>query len=148
VGVVLLIIWHISVRAIWHTIVVVVPPLAQQRVLNPEVHQKWTLPRNSVSCLALKRQIISSKVRRLISKATPLHDAVFNKFFTGLSGNPVGTSAIVLRQDKLTTPELWAIAISHELVHVQHGDPTSALSHHTLLHHLWITEEEKRIYAV
>jgi hypothetical protein len=72
---------------------------------------------------------------------TALHDDTFNQFFSGLSANPVGTHAIILREDRLTTPELWAIAISHELVHVQHGDPTSALSHESLLHRLWITEE-------
>ena len=72
---------------------------------------------------------------------TALHDEVFNKFFVGLSANPVGTKAIILRQDKLTTPGLWAIAISHELVHVQHGDPASPLSHESLSHRLWITEE-------
>lgn len=72
---------------------------------------------------------------------TPLHDDTFTRFFRGFSDNPVGTNAIFLRQDKLTTPQLWAIAISHELVHVQHGDPASALSHESLLHRLWITEE-------
>jgi len=38
---------------------------------------------------------------------TPLHDKIFDKYFVGLSANPVGTDAIVLRQDRLTTPELW-----------------------------------------
>lgn len=72
---------------------------------------------------------------------TPLHDDTFKKFFAGVSDNPVGTDAIVLRQDKLRTPELWAIALSHELVHVQHGDPNTPLGQHSFLHHLWMTEE-------
>ena len=73
---------------------------------------------------------------------TPLDDKTYRQCFGRQnSNNPVGTHLIFLNLDRLNTPALRAVALSHELVHVQHGDPTSALGQQTLLHHLWRPEE-------
>lgn len=58
-----------------------------------------------------------------------------------ISSNPVGTNFIFLNLDRLNTPALRATALSHELIHVQHGDHTSTLGKHTFVDHLWRPEE-------
>lgn len=73
---------------------------------------------------------------------TPLDGVTYRRCFGQFdSNNPVGTNFIFLNLDRLQTPALRATAISHELIHVQHSDPTSALGQHTLLYHLWRPEE-------
>jgi hypothetical protein len=62
-------------------------------------------------------------------------------FGEALSDTPVDTKAIFLNLGVLTTPELRAAALSHELIHVEHGDFNSRPGRHSLLHHLWISEE-------
>ncbi len=57
------------------------------------------------------------------------------------SNNPVGTNTIFLNLERLNTPALRATALSHELIHVEHGDLATALGQHTLLRHLWQPEE-------
>lgn len=73
---------------------------------------------------------------------TPLNGAISNQCFGRVnSNNPVGTKIIFLNTDRLTTPESRAVALSHELVHVEHGDSTSSASRHSFLRHLWRPEE-------
>ncbi len=73
---------------------------------------------------------------------TPLDGATSNRCFGRLSSNnPVGTKTIFLNTDRLTTPEGRAVALSHELVHVEHGDPTSSMSRDSFVRHIWRTEE-------
>ena len=57
------------------------------------------------------------------------------------SNNPVGTNIIFLNQERLNNPALRATALSHELIHVEHGDPTTPQGQHTFLPHLWHPEE-------
>ena len=73
---------------------------------------------------------------------TELDSAACDHFLAPVkSSNPVGTNAIFLNTDRLTTPAARAVGLSHELVHVRHSDPTSLLGRHTLLRHLWMSEE-------
>lgn len=73
---------------------------------------------------------------------TPLDGATSTRCFGKKnSNNPVGTKAIFLNTDRLKTPGSRAVALSHELVHVEHGDPTTVMSRHSRLRHLWMTEE-------
>ncbi len=57
------------------------------------------------------------------------------------SSNVPGTFAITLNTDRLQTPAQRAVALAHELVHVEHGDPAAEASHHSVFRHLWMTEE-------
>ena len=73
---------------------------------------------------------------------TPLDGKTYRQCFGRQnSNNPVGTPLIFLNLDRLTTPALRATALSHELVHVRHGDPATPQGQHTFLRHLWIPEE-------
>ena len=62
-------------------------------------------------------------------------------FRPSYSFTPIHSSDIFLNKDRLTTPASRAVALSHEMVHVQHNDPNSAMGKHSLLRHLWMTEE-------
>src|SRR5882762_9780225 len=81
---------------------------------------------------------------------TPLDDATATRCFGKVnSTNPVGTNIIFLNTDRLRTPVSRAIALSHELVHVEHGDGETTMGRHTLLNHLWMTEEgEAHLHGV
>jgi hypothetical protein len=73
---------------------------------------------------------------------TQLDGATSNRCFGRVnSNNPVGTKIIFLNTYRLTTPESRAVALSHELVHVEHGDPIFSTSRHSFLRRLWRTEE-------
>ena len=57
---------------------------------------------------------------------TPLDGKTYRQCFGRQnSNNPVGTHLIFLNLDRLTTPALRATALSHELVHLRHGDPAT-----------------------
>ena len=84
-----------------------------------------------------KRYFLSHRVL-----VTPLSGSVYRGCFgRQISSNPVGTNVIFLNLDRLSTPALRATALSHELIHVEHGDPTAPLGQHTFLQHLWQPEE-------
>ncbi len=74
--------------------------------------------------------------------ATSLSGSVYEGCFRRrISSNPVGTNVIFLNLDRLGTPALRATALSHELIHVEHGDLTAPLGQHTFFRHLWQPEE-------
>ena len=72
------------------------------------------------------------------SLSGPIYKGCFGR---SNSNNPVGTNIIFLNLERLNTQALRATALSHELIHVEHGDPATALGQHTLLRHLWQPEE-------
>lgn len=88
--------------------------------------------------------------RRAGVTVTPLDGATFTHCFGRMnSNNPVGTKTIFLNTDRLTTSEGRAVALAHELVHVEHGDPNSSMSRHPFAMHLWRTEEgEARLHGL
>jgi hypothetical protein len=116
---------------------------------------------HGLSCIALSDPTVGvyplTKELKLLAQADPLGAAYFRDhgvtvtpldeatttqcFGKVISNNPVGTNIIFLNTDRLRTSASRAVALSHELVHVEHSDHTSTMGKHSFLRHLWMTEE-------
>jgi len=57
------------------------------------------------------------------------------------SGAIVDTDSIIINSTALPDNDTRVVALAHELVHVQHGDPATPYGQHTFWRHLWMNEE-------
>ncbi len=109
------------------------PVSPQLRGFDPETAEDLTRANSTAAAFMHSHPMVS---------VTVLDGPTYLKCFgVSNSNNQAGTDAIFLNSERLPSPTLRAVAVAHELVHVEHSHKDTPQGQHNVFRHLFVSEE-------